>query len=112
MPLKECWIFAVGSKLLDPSIETPAIVANKVDQELALIEAHQGIEKSPVMNIGSGQDTVINTPQGSQSLEALKEDYSQYIPRGHYDKTDQLKNYFKSMMWYGRLTFRMKMKMK
>ena len=100
--------FTVGSKLLDPSIEIPAIVANEVNQELALIEAHQGIEKSPVMNIGSGQDTVINTPQGPQSLEALKEDYSQYIPRGHYDKTDQLKNYFKSMMWYGRLTFRMK----
>ena len=100
--------FAVGSKLLDPSIEIPAIVADEVNQELALIEAHQGIEKSPVMNIGSGKDVMIDTPQGPQPIEALKEDYSQYIPRGHYDKTDQLKNYFKSMMWYGRLTFRMK----
>ncbi|HQO47426.1 MAG TPA: DUF3160 domain-containing protein, partial [Candidatus Cloacimonas sp.] len=100
--------FAVGSKLLDPSIEVPAIVADEVNQELVLIEAHQGIEKSPVMNIGSGEDVMIDTPQGPQPVEALKEDYSQYIPRGHYDKTDQLKNYFKSMMWYGRLTFRMK----
>ena len=100
--------FAVGSKLLDPSIEIPAIVVNEVNQELALIEAHQGIEKSPVMNIGSGEGVMIDTPQGLQPIEALKEDYSQYIPRGHYDKTDQLKNYFKSMMWYGRLTFRMK----
>ncbi len=98
----------VGSKLLDPSIEIPAIVADEVNQELALIEALQGIEKSPVMNIGSGEDVMIDTPQGPQPIEALKEDYSQYIPRGHYDKTDQLKNYFKSMMWYGRLTFRMK----
>jgi len=100
--------FAVGSKLLDPSINAPSIVANEVNKELALIEAHQGVEKSPVMNIGGGQDTMIDTPQGPQSLEALKEDYSQYIPRGHYDKTEQLKAYFKSMMWYGRLTFRMK----
>lgn len=100
--------FAVGSKLLDSSANVPSVVANEVNQELALIEAHQGIEKSPVMNIGGGQDTMIDTPQGSQSLEALKEDYSQYIPRGHYDKTEQLKAYFKSMMWYGRLTFRMK----
>lgn len=100
--------FAVGSKLLDSSASVPSIVANEVNQELALIEAHQGIEKSPVMNIGGGQDTMIDTPQGPQSLEALKEDYSQYIPRGHYDKTEQLKSYFKSMMWYGRLTFRMK----
>ncbi|MFN7088476.1 MAG: DUF3160 domain-containing protein, partial [Candidatus Paceibacteria bacterium] len=100
--------FAVGSKLLDPSINIPSIVANEVNQELALIEAHQGIEKSLVMNIGGGQETIIDTPQGPQSLEALKEDYSQYIPRGHYDKTEQLKAYFKSMMWYGRSTFRMK----
>src|SRR3989344_3143826 len=100
--------FAVGSKLLDSSVNIPSIVANEVNQELALIEAHQGIEKSPVMNIGGGQDTMIDTPQGPQSLEALKEDYSQYIPRGHYDKTEELKAYFKSMMWYGRLTFRLK----
>jgi len=99
--------FAVGSKLLNSSVNIPSIVANEVNQELALIEAHQGIEKSPVMNIGGGQDTMIDTPQGPQSLEALKEDYSQYIPRGHYDKTEELKAYFKSMMWYGRLTFRM-----
>jgi len=100
--------FAVGSKLLNPSVSIPSIVANEVNQELALIEAHQGIEKSPVMNIGGGQDTMIDTPQGPQPLESLKEDYSQYIPRGHYDKTEQLKAYFKSMMWYGRLTFRLK----
>lgn len=99
--------FAVGSKLLDSSVNIPSIVANEVSQELALIEAHQGIEKSPVMNSGDGQDTMFDTPQGPQSLEALKEDYSQYIPRGHYDKTEELKAYFKSMMWYGRLTFRM-----
>ena len=100
--------FAVGSKLLDSSVNIPSIVASEVNQELALIAAHQDIEKSPVMNIGSEQDTIIDTPQGQQSLEAFKEDYSQYIPRGHYDKTEQLKAYFKSMMWYGRLTFRMK----
>jgi hypothetical protein len=100
--------FAVGSKLLDSSVSIPSIVKSEVEQELVLIDAHQGIDKSPVMSIGSGQDTIINTPQGPQSLEAIKEDYSQYIPRGHYDKSEQLKAYFKSMMWYGRLTFRMK----
>ncbi|HEC31361.1 MAG TPA: DUF3160 domain-containing protein, partial [Deltaproteobacteria bacterium] len=100
--------FAVGSKLLDSSISIPSTVANEVNQELALIETHQGIKKSPVMNIGGGEDVMVDTPQGPQPLEALKEDYSQYIPRGHYDKTEQLRAYFKSMMWYGRLTFRMK----
>ena len=89
--------FTVGSKLLDPSVEIPSIVQGEVSQELSLIDAHQGITLSPVMNLGS-EPTV---------LEGLKEDYSQYIPRGHYDKTEQLKAYFKSMMWYGRLTFRL-----
>jgi hypothetical protein len=100
--------FAVGSKISEPSVVIPSIVANEVNQELALIEARRDITESPVMNIGGGQDIMIDTPQGPQPLEALKEDYTQYIPRGHYDKTEQLKAYFKSMMWYGRLTFRMK----
>ncbi|MBE0447726.1 MAG: DUF3160 domain-containing protein [Actinobacteria bacterium] len=90
--------FAVASKLLDPAVEVPAIVKNEVEQELALIAAHRGIAESPVMNTGKGSE--------SEQLEPLKEDYSQYIPRGHYEKTELLKAYFKSMMWYGRLTFR------
>lgn len=100
--------FAVGSKLLDPNISVPSFVKNEVAQELALISAHQGISESPVMNIGRKPGTTYDTPQGELDPEALNEDYSQYIPRGHYDKTDQLKAYFKSMMWYGRLTFRLK----
>jgi len=100
--------FTVGSKLLDSNVNIPSIVKDEVNQEFTLINAHQEINRSPVMNIGAEEDIVINTPQGPQPLEALKEDYSQYIPRGHYDKTEELKAYFKSMMWYGRLTFRFK----
>lgn len=101
--------FSVASKLLDSSVKVPDIVKNEVDQELAFIEAHQQIRESPVMNIGRDitKDT-IDTPQGKISLAALSEDYSQYIPRGHYTKSDLLKAYFKTMMWHGRLTFRFK----
>ncbi len=35
------------------------------------------------------------------------EDWSQYIPRGHYTKSDQLSAYFRAMLWYGRMTFRL-----
>ncbi|HHX13337.1 MAG TPA: DUF3160 domain-containing protein [Clostridiales bacterium] len=66
-----------------------------VESELSLIKATDGIEISPIMNVGS-----------SENLEPAMEDYSQYIPRGHYTKTEALKNYFKGMMWYGRQTFR------
>lgn len=34
------------------------------------------------------------------------EDYSQYVPRGHYTTSEELKQYFKSMMWLGRMTFK------
>jgi hypothetical protein len=27
------------------------------------------------------------------------------VPRAHYTKSDILKQYFKAMMWYGRMTF-------
>ena len=88
--------FAVAGKLLDTGMEVPAMVAGVVDEELALIDSHRGIDPSPLMNLG-----------GSSTAEGLMEDYSQYIPRGHYN-TDELSQYFKAMMWYGRLTFRLK----
>ena len=90
--------FAVGASLLDSSTTVPEFVKDEVSQELNLIADHQGITASPVINIGSNE-TII---------EKLKEDYSQYIPRGHYEKSEKLQKYFKSMMWYGRLSFRMK----
>lgn len=95
--------FTVGSKLLDSNVQTPDIVRTEVDQEMALIDAHEKIEISPVMNIGLSREDLEKL-----MLDSIKEDYSQYVPRGHYTKSDTLKAYFKSMMWYGRLTFRFK----
>jgi hypothetical protein len=100
--------FAVGSKLIEPTTTIPSLVKSEVEKELGLIDAHKGIAEAPLMNIGSGKDVAMETPQGVLGLEALKEDYSQYVPRGHYTKSDQLEDYFKSMMWYGRMGFRLK----
>jgi len=63
----------------------PALVAKDVQAELALIAAHSGFAPSP--------------------LFGYKEDYSQYVPRGHYTRSKVLKQYFKALMWYGRMTF-------
>jgi hypothetical protein len=81
----------IASKLLDPNVEVPGYAADLVDSELALIDAAAGIQPSPLF----------------PGLE-FGEDYTQYIPRGHYTRSDELKAYFKSMMWYGRMTFRLK----
>ena len=37
----------------------------------------------------------------------LCEDYSQYVPRGHYTRSEQLQRYFRTMMWYGRINMRL-----
>jgi hypothetical protein len=35
------------------------------------------------------------------------EDFSQFVPRGHYADSDELKRYFRAMMWLGRTDFRL-----
>ena len=80
---------AVAQKLADPAVTPPAEVAALVAAELKLIDAHQGIAGSPIFS-GSG----------------LREDYSQYVPRGHYTRSEALKRYFRTMMWLGRMNLR------
>jgi len=77
--------FAVAVSLLDPDFAPPEAVADQVEAELALIEAHAGLAPSP--------------------LFGYKEDYSQYIARGHYTRSEALSRYFRAMMWHGRMTF-------
>ena len=81
----------VASKVLDPSVTVPEYAAGLVEEQLSLIEAASGIGASPIF----------------PDLEP-GEDYSQYIPRGHYAHSEELAAYFKAMMWYGRMTFRLK----
>ena len=83
--------FAVGNKLLDPEFVIPSLVATEVNQELEAINKHEDLKGSPVM-------------KGSTD-EVYLEDYTQYIPRGHYTKSEELERYFRTMMWYGRFTF-------
>lgn len=62
----------------------PDEISEVVKKEIELIEKHKGWENSP--------------------LFVYREDYSQYVPRGHYTKSEKLKNYFQAFMWYGRIT--------
>jgi hypothetical protein len=80
--------FAVSARLFDAAAGIPGDVRTLVERELALIDAHAGYGDSPIFG--------------------YKEDYSQYVPRGHYTRNDQFKAYFRGMMWYGRMGFRLK----
>lgn len=37
----------------------------------------------------------------------IGEDWTQYKPRGHYTRSEALEQYFRAMMWLGRMTFRL-----
>ncbi len=78
----------VTHRLIDPTASIPAEVADLVSAELKLIDAHQGRAESPIF---AGTDINI--------------DYSQFVPRGHYTRTEELKRYFHAMMWLGLMPF-------
>ena len=73
-----------------PTVEftIPNYVEEEVNSELNAIEKHSGFEDSSIFH--------------------YNEDYSQYLPRGHYTRSEKLKRYFKAMMWYGRMAFLLK----
>ncbi|UCE17329.1 MAG: DUF3160 domain-containing protein [Gemmatimonadota bacterium] len=74
----------VAASLLDSTYDAGSYGIVYQD-ELDLIAQHAGFETSPIF--------------------MYDEDYSQYIPRGHYTDSDSLRHYFLSMMWLGRMTF-------
>ncbi|MGB9633179.1 MAG: DUF3160 domain-containing protein, partial [Chloroflexaceae bacterium] len=82
--------FAVALKLLEPDWEVPAGLRDLAEPDLAAIAAHDRISPSAIF----------------PGIEPPGEDWSQYVPRGHYTKNEDLKRYFQAMMWHGRLTFR------
>ncbi|MBA7694253.1 hypothetical protein ES703_102860 [subsurface metagenome] len=79
---------AVAQKLIDPNAEVPQLVSDVVASELAKIDAHEGFAPSDIF--------------------IYREDYSQYVPRGHYTRSEELKRYFRTLMWYGRMAFLLK----
>jgi hypothetical protein len=85
--------FGEGGKFLPEesemyTFEVPDVVKDDVEAELALIESHEGFALSPIFH--------------------YQEDFSQYIPRGHYTYSEKLKNYFRALMWHGRMSMLLK----
>jgi len=74
----------VARVLLDSTF-VPARSSGLYQQELELIRRQVPFTHSPIF--------------------AYPEDYTQYIPRGHYTRSDSLRHYFLAMMWLGRMTF-------
>jgi len=78
--------FAIASALLHgrmPTLDEPT--AKLAAAEMALIKSESQTKISPI----NGALT----------------DYSIFIPRGHYTRSDNLKRYFRAMVWYGAMPF-------
>jgi len=90
--LKNVMFFSVALKLLDRSKPIPDLVKSKVRNEIELIDKHKGWASSPIF-------------EDPQSKYLYQEDYSQYIPRGHYTRNKEFESFFRTLMWYGRMLF-------
>ncbi len=78
--------FAVPAKLIGQNVKLPTAGQQKIlAAELNLIGKASGRVQS--------------------ALFPWQPDYSQFIPRGHYTRSEPLKKFFRSMMWYGFMSF-------
>jgi hypothetical protein len=88
--------FTVTADLLGLPASVPQEAQSLADQEIALMDSKAVMQASPIWTMGDeAKDDLLN------------EDYSQYTPRGHYTRSEALKKYFRAMMWYGRMTYRL-----
>ena len=89
--LRNVIYFTVALSLIDNETiipaEFPSEVAPAVSTVLQLIENH---------------DLITN-----QWFMHYDEDFTQFVPRGHYTRSERLERYFLAMMWYGRVSFRL-----
>lgn len=86
--LRNVEFFYIGNKLLDESVAEPisdSSFDSVVNDEYNKIMEAEGIDIC--------------------ALTDLKEDYSQYKPRGYYEGDETLEKYFRAMMWYGRIPY-------
>ena len=95
--LAKGWVWAaVGRKCLEPDWQPAGPIARSVSEVMEKIEKHEGF-----------------WPPQEAAYQAwpvfrYSEDFSQYVPRGHYTRSEELKRYFLAMMWFGRMTFLLK----
>lgn len=90
--------FAVAKTQFTPDYKVGYGLNGIVKKELENIRDHKGFEFRRLL-------TYVKHPSLDETPFAF-EDYSQYVPRGHYTRNEQFQKYFRAMMWYGRVDFK------
>lgn len=91
--------FAVAKAQFTPGYLPGQELDDIVRKEMANINSHKGFEFRELL-------PYVPNPSLDDTPFAY-EDYSQYVPRGHYTRNEQFARYFKMMMWYGRIDFKL-----
>ncbi|MFX1416279.1 MAG: DUF3160 domain-containing protein, partial [Promethearchaeota archaeon] len=89
--LRNMMFFAVPLSLIDNETVLPPTfppeVEGEVEHVLQLIDAHDEMT--------------------DDWFQGYKEDFTQFVPRGHYTRSPLLERYFQALMWFGRVSFRL-----
>lgn len=83
--LKNVVYFAVAARLLGLEGKVMYVAGDMLQTELSLIEHHEGFKAGAIF--------------------PYPVDYSQFVPRGHYTRSETLQRFFRTMMWYGLTPF-------
>ncbi len=94
--------FTVAKKVFSPEYHAGYELEDLINKEISNMNSHEGTKFRELLTYVKNP-SLFNTPYAY-------EDYSQYIPRGHYTRNEKFKKYFKAMMWYGRIDFKLKPK--
>lgn len=88
------------------SVQEKNIAYFTVAQLLLEQELPAGVPEK-AMEMASGELSLIEDKAGFTDSEIFpfQMDYSQYVPRGHYTRSEDLERYFLAMMWYGQVPF-------
>ncbi|MHA1925199.1 MAG: DUF3160 domain-containing protein [Candidatus Thorarchaeota archaeon] len=89
--LRNMMFFTVALKLIDSDYVIPPVFPAEV-----------GIEVAKVLTLIDAHDAMTD-----EWFQGYREDFTQFVPRGHYTRSETLERYFQAMMWYGRVSLRL-----
>ncbi len=93
-------VFAVAKKQFNPDLSVEYQLHDLVEKECQNIEAQKGLAFRELLSYVENP-SLYDTPYAY-------EDYSQYKVRGHYTRNEKFEQYFKAMMWLGRIDFKLR----
>jgi hypothetical protein len=102
--------FTNSNYIDDTKTDTKANILSNVDT----LAAQYGISADIVyaakqeLNLVYDASRLAASPLFGKYQENMLEDYTQFTPRSHYAKNVILRDYFRAMMWFGRMNFLVK----